>query len=411
MKSIIRLTLLLEIYNNSKSFILLFTIIDRCDILLLIFKACSFINTNELIEGGYHLSVITYKCPNCGGHLNFDPDSQMSKCDFCLSTFTNEELEKLSTKAVHSEDAKEIIEDASDDTDKKQDGEPSLLYTCPSCGAEIITDETTSAMICCYCHNPVVFSKQLEGEFRPSKVIPFKLSRDRAQEAFMAWRKKKKFLPNDFSSPSQLEKMAGLYIPYWLVDCDTSGNLSARATRSSSWISGDYRYTKTDEYAIYREANMAFNHIAHDASSKADDQVMDSIGPFNFNELTDYSHSYLSGFLAEKYDVDKDAVYPEIKKRVEKAVTVTLRESIHGYSSVIVNGSHVRLHKTRFHYTLMPVWMLTYLYKGETYMFAMNGQTGKLYGRLPLDKAKVFKFSVLIFLITFIVCFIGGIFI
>lgn len=354
------------------------------------------------------MSVITYKCPNCGGHLSFDPDSQMSKCDFCDSTFTEEQLKTLATQSVHSKDATEIIEDANDSSNTQEDGTPSLLYTCPSCGAEIITDETTSAMICCYCHNPVVFSKQLEGEFRPSKVIPFKLSRNRAEEDFMAWCKKKKFLPNDFSSPSQIEKMAGLYIPYWLVDCSTSGNLNAHATNITTWTDGDYQYTKTDDYNIYRAANMDFFNIAHDASSKADDQVMDSIGPFNFNELTDFSHSYLSGFLAEKYDVDKEAVYPEIKKRVENAVTVTLRESIQGYSTVKVNGSHVQIHRSRFHYTLMPVWMLTYLYKGETYMYAMNGQTGKLYGRLPLDKAKVLRCSILVFLITFIVCFIGG---
>lgn len=354
------------------------------------------------------MSVITYKCPNCGGHLNFDPDTQKSKCEFCDSTFTEEELKAANSQAVHSEDAKEIIEDASDYTDSNEDASTSLLYTCPSCGAEIITNETASAMICCYCHNPVVFSKQLEGEFKPSKVIPFKLSRNRAQEDFMTWCKKKKFLPSDFSSPSQLEKMAGLYIPYWLVDCDTSGNLNAEAHNISTWVSGDYQYTKTDTYAVYREADMNFHNIAHDASSKADDQVMDSIGPFNFNDLKDYSHTYLSGFLAEKYDVDKDKVYPEIKRRVENAVIVTLRESVQGYSNVMIKGSHVQIHKSRFHYTLMPVWMLTYLYKGETYMFAMNGQTGKLYGRLPLDKGKVLRFSILICFITFIICFIGG---
>ena len=354
------------------------------------------------------MAVITYKCPHCGGHLNFDPDTQKSKCEYCLSTFTEEELEQISSKHTHSNDGKPIIEDASDYMDSTEYDATSLLYTCPSCGAEIITDENQSAMLCCYCHNPVVFSKQLEGEFRPSKVIPFKLSRDRAEVALKDWCKKKKFIPSDFSSPSQLEKMTGLYIPYWLVDCDTSGNLSARATKSTSWISGDYRYTKTDEFAVYREANMAFGQIAHDASSKADDQVMDSIGPFNMHDLKDYSHTYLSGFLAEKYDVDKDTVYPIIQKRVEDAVKVTLRESVKGYDMVNVNGAHIRIHKSRFHYTLMPVWMLTYIYKGETYLFAMNGQTGKLYGRLPLDKSKVLVCSIIVFIITFIICFVGG---
>ena len=357
------------------------------------------------------MAVITYKCPHCGGHLNFDPDTQKSKCEFCLSTFSEKELEQLSQKENTTNNDTEILEDASDFVDSSSDHAKSLLYNCPSCGAEIITDENTSATLCCYCHNPVVFSKQLEGEFKPSKVIPFKLSRDRAEEAMRNWCQKKKFVPKDFSSPSQLEKMAGLYIPYWLVDCEISGSLNARTSKISTWVAGDYRYTKTDEFAVYREADMNFNHIAHDASSKADDQVMNSIGPFNMQELEDYSHSYLSGFLAEKYDVNKEDVYPAIKNRVEQAVNVTLRESVRGYDTVRVNGTHVRVHKTRFHYTLMPVWMLTYIYQGEIYLFAMNGQTGKLFGRLPLDKGRLLKFSIFIFFITFIICFIGGLFI
>lgn len=357
------------------------------------------------------MSVLTYKCPHCGGDLNFDPESQKTKCDFCLSTFTDAELEASTSKKVHEGTASEMIEDASDHTDWNKEEGKTLLYTCPSCGAETVTDETTSATICCYCHNPIVLTKQLEGEFRPSKVIPFKLSSNKAVESFLAWRKKKWFLPDDFSSPSQLEKIAGLYVPYWLVDCEVTGAMSARGRNIRSWRSGEYQYTQTDEYALYREATMRFDYLPHDASSKADDKVMESIGPFNYDELEDFSHSYLSGFMAEKYDVTKEDVYPIIKSRVDQATKDNLRSSMQSYSMVNVLGSQVHFNKTRFHYTLMPVWILTYIYKGETYLFAMNGQTGKLYGNLPLSNKRLAICFGIVFIITFIICLIGGFYI
>lgn len=354
------------------------------------------------------MSVITYTCPHCGGNLKFDPETQKSKCEFCLSTFTEEELEASAAKKLHSEPVEEIIEDASDyQTDAPEDAHL-LSYTCPSCGAQIVTEETTSATICYYCHNPVVLSKQVSGAFKPSKVIPFKYSSDQAVEAFLAWCKKHWFLPKDFSSPSQLEKISGLYVPYWLVDCSVVGQLSATGTNISSWRSGNYRYTKTDKYGVYREAEMNFEYIPHDASKKAEDAIMDSIGPFHFDDLVDFSTSYLSGFLAAKYDVEKEEVYPIIKQRIENGTNTTLRSSIGPYTHVIVNRVNVNFKKTRFHYTLMPVWILTYLYKGKTYIFAMNGQTGKVYGSIPLCRSKLAGFCALIFVIIFIVCLIGG---
>lgn len=354
------------------------------------------------------MSVLTYKCPHCGGDLQFDPESQNAKCEFCLSEFTESELEHSQSKQTHTAAPTEIIEDASDYISYAAGEGNTLLYTCPSCGAEIVSDDTTSATLCYYCHNPVVFTKQLEGEFKPSKVIPFKLSKDKALESFLTWRKKKHFLPKDFSSPSQLEKMAGMYIPYWLVDCELSSAMSARAQKISSWTSGEYRYTRTDDFSVYREANMTFSHLPHDASKKADDRVMESIGPYNYNELKDFSHAYLSGFLAAKYDVTKEEVYPLIKARVEQAAKTELRNSINQYTVVNVTEHRTNFNKTSFHYTLMPVWMLTYIYKGQTYLFAMNGQTGKLFGSLPLCKTKLLQFCIGIFIIVFIICMIGG---
>jgi len=346
------------------------------------------------------VAVVSYKCPNCGGALSFDPETQKLTCSYCLSAFEQDEIENLTKQHTYDTPGKEIVEDASDAAYYDIKGSANL-YTCPSCGAQVITEPNTSATNCYYCHNPITFTKQLSDEFKPSKVIPFQKSKDQAVETFLHWCKRKKFLPDDFSSPNQLENIAGLYIPYWLVDCDTRGHLRGTGKKISSWRQGDYRYTKTDIYSVSRAAQMSFTYLPHDASSKADDQIMESIAPFNYEDLKDFSYSYLSGFMSEKYDVTKEQVYPLIKSRVEDAVTRELRSSVTGYTSTSIASTHVQFDHTRFHYTLMPVWMLTYFYKDKTYMFAMNGQTGKTFGSLPVcDK----KLNIL-FIVTFIISF------
>lgn len=349
------------------------------------------------------MAIVSYKCPNCGGDLGFDPESQNLKCEYCLSTFDKDEIEALTSQHTYDTPAQEIIEDASDSVYYETEPGSARLYTCPSCGAQIVTDETTSATKCCYCHNPVVFTKQLSEEFKPSKVIPFKKSKDQALDTFLKWCKRKKFLPNDFSSPSQLENIAGLYIPYWLVDCDTSGYIQGTGKKIKSWRRGDYQYTQTDIYSVSRAATMSFSYLPHDASSKADDKIMESIAPFNYDDLEDFSYSYLSGFISEKYDVSKEDVYPLIKTRVEQAVEKELRSSITGYHSTSMAGRNVQINRTRFHYTLMPIWMLTYIYEGKTYLFAMNGQTGKTFGALPICKRKLNILFITVFLISFVI--------
>lgn len=360
------------------------------------------------------MAVVSYKCPNCGGDLGFDPESQKLKCDYCLSTFDKEEIETLTSQHTYDTPGQEIIEDDSDSAYYQTEPGAARLYTCPSCGAQIVTDETTSATKCCYCHNPVSFTKQLSEEFRPSKVIPFKKSKDQALDTFLQWCKRKKFLPDDFSSPSQLENIAGLYIPYWLVDCDTNGYMRGTGKKIKSWRRGDYQYTQTDIYSVSRAATMSFSYLPHDASSKADDKVMESIAPFNYDELEDFSYSYLSGFISEKYDVQKEDVYPLVKARVEQAVERELRSSISGYASTSIAGRNVQINRTRFHYTLMPIWMLTYIYEGKTYLFAMNGQTGRTFGSLPICKRKLNTLFIVVFLISFAILlfailYMGGI--
>lgn len=333
------------------------------------------------------MEAVQYKCPNCGGELQFKPNKQAFGCDFCLSTFTEDEIKEVCEKAENS------IPDPNEQKQQDDFAAHTMLYHCGSCGAEIITDDNQTATFCYYCHEPVILAGRMSGDFKPNKVIGFRLTREDALSAFKKWCKKRIFLPKSFNTDEQLEKMTGLYVPFWVADCDVKADYSGIGKKVRSWVSGNYRYTETREYKIIRRADILASGIPADGESKIDDLLMESIEPFDYTQAKDFSMSYLSGFLADKYDVDKAGVFPRIKNRASQAAKITINNSIGGYTSVVPQSENYRVMDTKWQYMLLPVWFMTYKHNGEIYSFAINGQTGKLAGTPPLDKLKLGLFS------------------
>jgi DNA-directed RNA polymerase subunit RPC12/RpoP len=268
-------------------------------------------------------------------------------------------------------------------------GEYNALYNCPSCGAAVVTDGNTSATKCVYCLSPVILTGRLSGEYKPSKLIPFKITKEQAEGMFKEYCKKRWFLPSDFRSGAKLDDMMAIYVPYWISDNTTSGSITASCKNIRSWRQGDYQYTETKEYIAVRAGSMDFAGIPHNASTRTDDVLMECIEPFNYLEKADFKMSFLSGYIAEKYDVEKDAVFPRIKERSVNAATDVMRKSITGYSSVTVTGNTLDIKKNKWEHYLLPVWLLSYKYNDKFYHFAINGQTGKFAGDLPVSKAKL----------------------
>lgn len=136
------------------------------------------------------MSVISYKCPNCDGELVFHPGTQKYRCEYCTSAFSQEELNQM-----QPETGKEKQKNDSSGGTGSQEGS---VYSCPSCGAQVVTDETTAASFCYYCHNPVVLSGRVSGEFMPHKIIPFAIDKEQATEKFLEYVHSKKFVPRAF---------------------------------------------------------------------------------------------------------------------------------------------------------------------------------------------------------------------
>ncbi len=357
------------------------------------------------------MNTVQYKCPNCGGELTFKPKEQKFGCDYCDSFFTEAEIarlyEEVNKQAEENADPDAQTLENEDDYSDFENG--TLLYECNSCGAQIIAEETSAATFCYYCHNPVVLAGRLTGEFRPNYVIPFTIPREKALDDFKKWCRKRWFLPSDFKSEQQLEKMSGVYVPFWLTSCDANADLSCIGEKRRSWTSGDYRITETSEFAVKRSGLFPFSRVPADGSKKIDDELMNAIEPYNYGEIRNFSMQYLSGFLAEKYDVKWESVVDGAKTRIHNGCKEKLRQTVTGYDAIKAEQINVAYTKLTKEYALLPVWFMNYHHNGKTYSFAVNAQTGKLAGTPPLSLPKLLGFCAgLLVILAVIITLIGG---
>lgn len=343
-------------------------------------------------------ATLTYKCPNCDAGLRFDAEAARFVCDFCISSFTKEELDATDA----GERARE--REANDEAFTAEING----YICQSCGAEVIADKSTAADFCYYCHNPVVLLDRVTGTLAPSKIIPFKFDKKAARESFLRFAKKKWFVPSDYFAPEHSDKITGVYYPFWITDADASASLCAKAYKVRSWRSGNYRYTETSSFSVRRSGDIHFEDIANSAISTEDKRMLEGVLPYPTDEHIDFEMPYLQGFLAKKRDIERESLSQTVRGQMEGYSDALLSGTVNGYSRVDSKFTELFLHRSKWDYTLLPIWILTYKRKGKNYTYAMNGSTGKIYGELPVSGVKLGLFSAAISLVAGLLSFLIG---
>ncbi len=327
-----------------------------------------------------------YKCPCCGGAIAFDSAAQKMKCPYCDTEF---EMEPLAS--YDEELKKETPDDMSWEEQAGSewgDGETDELctYVCNSCGGEIVCDENTAATSCPFCSNPVVMMGKLSGSLKPDYVIPFKIDKKAAKEALKKHYCGKRLLPKVFKEQNHIDEIKGIYVPFWIFDADANANVRYKGTRVRMWSTEEFDYTETSFYSIAREGSCSFEKVPVDGSSKIDDDLMESIEPFDFSDAVDFQTAYLAGYFADKYDVDEKASVERANERIKRSSEELLSSTASEYATLTPEYSSVQLKNSKAKYALYPVWLLNTSWNGNNYIFAMNGQTGKFVGDLPLDK-------------------------
>ncbi|MDD6212626.1 MAG: hypothetical protein PUB22_05725 [Clostridiales bacterium] len=332
--------------------------------------------------------AIEYKCPCCGGAIEFDSKIQKLKCPYCDTEFEIDALDGYNQELRRDQEKDEMDwQEKAGGTWKENEQENIFAFHCQSCGAGILGTEQTGAVSCPYCGNHMVQENQFAGDLRPDYVIPFKLDKKAAKTALKRHLSGKKLLPKVFQDENHLDKIQGVYVPFWLFDTDTEAYLRYRGTKVRVWSDSRYNYTDTSYYSVVREGKVNFRHVPVDGSSQMPNDLMESIEPFDFSEAVEFHPAYLAGFLADRYDVGAEESEERANERIRKSAGDVFASTIHGgYASLTEESNKVRFSNSHASYALFPVWILNTTWQGNTYLFAMNGQTGKFVGDLPLDK-------------------------
>lgn len=335
-----------------------------------------------------------YKCPCCGGAIEFDSTLQKMKCPYCDTEFEMETLKSYDSE-LKNEPEENMHWDQTAGT-KWQESETRGLqtYVCKSCGGEIVGDENMAATSCPFCGNPVVMMGQFSGALKPDYVIPFKLDKKAAKDALKKHLEGKRLLPKIFKDQNHIDEIKGVYVPFWLFDTDADASIRFRATTTRAWSDSNYNYVETSHYMVQRGGSIGFQQVPVDGSSKMADDLMESIEPFDFSEAVPFQTAYLSGYLADKYDVTAEESVERANERVKRSTEEAFAATVTGYTTVTPENSSVQLHGGTVKYALYPVWLLNTTWKGNRYLFAMNGQTGKFVGDLPVDNAAAKRWTI-----------------
>ena len=328
-----------------------------------------------------------FKCPCCDGAIEFDTASQKMKCPYCDTEFEVEALKSYGND-LKGETPDDMTWETEPGEQWQVDEATGLrTYVCQSCGGEIVGDEHMAATSCPFCDNPVVLKGQLAGGLKPDLIIPFKLDKKAAKEALKKHYAGKRLLPKVFKDENHLDEVKGVYVPFWLFEADAAANIRYKATRVRSWSDSEYNYTETQHYHVSRGGTLGFQAVPVDGSSKMANDLMESLEPFDIGEAVAFNAGYLAGYMADKYDVDAQKSIDRANERIRKSTSDAFAATATGYSTIIPVSTGIQLQNSRAKYALYPVWLLNTSWDGKNYTFALNGQTGKMVGDLPVDKA------------------------
>ena len=350
---------------------------------------------------------VNYQCPACGGPLHFASAEQKLVCDYCDSRFEVEEVEALYRERQDKADAKADAAAAAPKPavdNAVQELAQNAGYICSSCGAELVSDGTVAVTTCPYCGNSAVAPGQLSGDFSPDLVIPFKLGRDDVMAALKEHYKGKILLPKSFVTGNHIDEVQGVYVPFWLYGAHVDGEVYFDATNETVTEESDRTVTTTDHYDAYRKGNISFERVPVDGSSKMPDGHMDAIEPFDYEALRPFSVAYMPGYIANRYDEDCETCKARAERRMEESTISALRETVvDEYDDATVESKQLDYTWEDSDYALFPVWMLSTSWNGKSYLFAMNGQTGRMVGELPCSKPKLALATLIFFIVAFVI--------
>lgn len=353
------------------------------------------------------------KCVNCGALLVFKPGTNSLICEHCG---TNNEI-PVSNEILEEIDYDAFIRDCYDTEDKQT----ILIAHCDSCGAETSLPPNVTATDCPFCGSNLVVKGATSSQIvKPKGVLPFKIDKQQAQASFAKWLKSLWFAPSNLVAyAAQEEKLTGIYIPYWTYDSQTNSQYTGmRGVNFTEYITQPVQVngkttfkkvpvTKIIWTPVSGSVGVNFDDILVLACTSLPANYVDALEPFDLQNLQPFNEKYLSGFRAERYQVDVKSGLLTAKQKMDISIRRAICAQIGGDHQQI-NSLHSDYYSITFKHILLPIWISSYQYRGKIYRFVINGRTGVVRGERPLSRVKIILFSLFIAALIAFIFYVTG---
>ena len=336
-----------------------------------------------------------FNCKTCGAELYWDSEANCLKCEYCDSEYQVSEFEAAEQNDAKSQtDARsEMSEPQKADEHAKATDDSVLddlvVYQCSHCKAEIVTAKSTVATTCAFCGRAISITNKLVNDFRPDAIIPFEINEKEAKDIYKKYIRSTFLTPNEFGTEAVLKKMKGIYVPFWLHSFDSDTKATIYCENMTSHRRGDDKVIDHHMYHVTVEAQGSFKDIPTDGLKHLDDALMDAIEPFSYSKLTEFNSAYMAGYYAEEYNENDKVTRERATDRATQTMRSQMEQEAGMYAVKRIKSYDEDLSKIQAKYTMLPVWLLNVTYKGKEYLYAINGETGKIVGKLPISVQKL----------------------
>lgn len=333
-----------------------------------------------------------YKCPNCGGEIQYQPENGKIKCEYCGSVFSvDDNIEKTRRTAEEHNDF-------------EGNGK---IYTCSQCGASIYATEETGVTFCSYCGSQAFLESRIKGDenIMPDIIIPFKISKEECEKIYKDKIKHAWFLPKGMKSDTTIDKFCGIYMPCWVytAQADVDGKYEATSMR---FVGGFDEYTT---YEVTAKGSGVYGGFVEDSSASFPDSIMRDISPFDMKKSCKFDDKYMAGFYADIGNLPPEAYENEILAYAQVNVKKDLQKDADMRSKGVSNNdvdnkTTVDCRITEVKKGFLPVWFLSNKneHTGLMSYAVINGLTGKIHADLPVDMKKYLILSLIIAIPAFI---------
>lgn len=343
-----------------------------------------------------------FPCDQCGADMRFNAKAGELVCDHCGNVIKIEG-HGGDVPAIRELDFKAALEARLPEAEIEE----TRIAKCTNCGAQVEFDADTHARECPFCATPLVTDTGLHRQIKPKAVLPFGIPERAAHEAMNKWLGRLWFAPNGLQEYSRKgRKMDGIYVPYWTYDADTKSSYTGEHGTVYYVTRTVMRNGKSEQVREQRvrwrpasgRVARFFDDVLVLASRSLPKDYTDGLAPWNLSHLEPYRPEYLAGFRAEGYTVELAEGYDEARRYMDAVILRDVKFDIGG-DRQRVHQVNTSVSDVTFKHVLLPVWLAAYKYRGKTYRFVVNGQSGKVQGERPYSAWKI-TFAVLASLIV-----------